>query len=394
MLRRLQTYQLVIDALIGVFFFAVTGPLTLSLVGTFTTLETGLSAGAAIVLTAVFSAALTVRRLAPPISLGLAWFAAIVQMCFALPPLPGNLAIFAILYSVAAYGSQRLYWAGLLSSGVGAVTITLYIVVPPIVRGEGSPGGTELAIGLGILISAVTTLALSWTAGALVRSIFRARDTRVAQEQAEAVAAAEAERSRIARDMHDVVAHSLAVVIAQADGARYAAHADPDAAPQALTAIASTARAALTDVRLLLGQLRHRQAEGPQPTLGDLEKLYADMRATGAVLRVDVDPAPVAEPPASVQLAVYRILQESLTNALRHGTPGPVTVALAWHADRVQVTVSNPATEPVPVARGGSGHGLIGMTERANLVGGSLTAGRNDDNEFVVSALLPLGPLS
>ena len=103
-------------------------------------------------------------------------------------------------------------------------------------------------------------------------------------------------------------------------------------AADALTTISATARSALADVRLLLTQLRHSEGTGPQPTLADLEALYAQVRAAGVELRVDVDPAPTAQPTAAVQLAVYRILQEALTNALRHGDGGPVVVRLAWHA--------------------------------------------------------------
>lgn len=114
-------------------------------------------------------------------------------------------------------------------------------------------------------------------------------------------------------------------MIAQADGARYAAVSDPGVATQALGTISTTARAALADVRLLLGQLRHSQLDGPQPTLADLEQLYAQVRAAGVDLRVDVDPAPPGIPPAAVQLAVYRVLQEALTNALRHGDQAPST---------------------------------------------------------------------
>jgi signal transduction histidine kinase len=106
-------------------------------------------------------------------------------------------------------------------------------------------------------------------------------------------------------------------------------------------------------------------------------------------LRVDVDPAPAAEPPASAQLAVYRILQEALTNALRHGSGEVVDVMLAWHPDRVQLSVRNPVAEPATPGDG-RGHGLIGMRERAQLVGGSFTAGVEGD-AFVVTATLPIG---
>ena len=122
-----------------------------------------------------------------------------------------------------------------------------------------------------MLIAAAFALLLAWTIGALVRAALRASANREAQERAEAEAVVEQERVRIARDMHDVVAHSLAVVIAQADGARYAAAADPAVATAALGTISTTARAALADVRLLLAQLRHSEGDGPQPTLADLE---------------------------------------------------------------------------------------------------------------------------
>ncbi len=191
---------------------------------------------------------------------------------------------------------------------------------------------------------------------------------------------------RIARDMHDVVAHSLAVVIAQADGARYASASDPSAATAALGTISSTARSALADVRLLLTQLRHSQGDGPQPTLADLEELYAHVRAAGVELRVDVDPAPPAEPPGAVQLAVYRILQEALTNAIRHGD-GRVAVRLAWGPERVDLEVANAMkTDAAPSA----GHGIIGMRERAQLAGGSLSA-EAVDGDFVVRATIPIG---
>ncbi|MGC4015818.1 MAG: histidine kinase [Luteolibacter sp.] len=187
----------------------------------------------------------------------------------------------------------------------------------------------------------------------------------------------EVERVRIARDMHDVVAHSLAVVVAQADGARYAASTDPDAASRALETIGSTARSALADVRLLLIQLRHSESEGPQPQLTDLEALYTQVRAAGVNLRVAVEPLPVTTPPAAVQLAVYRILQEALTNALRHGDGGTVRVETSTGSPTG--STSSSATPPplsamtVPLYRRGgsqapqpsrrteSGHGLLGM---------------------------------
>lgn len=358
----------------------------------------------ALVVTLVSAGAAAIRRLSPELALIVCWVAAILQMASGLPPLPANIAIFGVLYTTAAYGSRRTFWFGLVSSLVGAIAIAVYIVLLPFLLGQWNGSGNGSGIGTYVFATAATfasaafALLLAWTTGALVRTSLRARQNRRAQEIAEATAAAEAERTRIARDMHDVVAHSLAVVIAQADGARYAAASDPAVAAAALGTISTTARAALSDVRILLTQLRHTQAQGPEPTLADLEQLYAQVRAAGVALRVDVDPAPAGEVPAAVQFAVYRILQEALTNALRHGADAAVSVGLAWHAGGVELTVRNPVgplesglggvggERPAPESRG---HGLIGMRERAQLVGGTLEAARHGD-VFVVAAHLPI----
>lgn len=361
----------------------------------------------ALVLLLAFSGALALRRLSPGLALAICWVAAIVQMSAGLPPLPANLAIFGVLYTTAAYGTRRLFWIGFASSLAGAAAIAVYLIIPGAVQiiGSGDVGQLRTYVFAAVMtfIASALALLLAWTIGALVRSGLRARENRQAQQAAESEAAAEAERTRIARDMHDVVAHSLAVVIAQADGARYAAAADPEAASRALGTISATARAALADVRMLLTQLRHTQAEGPQPTLADLEQLYAQVRAAGVDLAVDVDPAPRGDIPAATQLAVYRILQEALTNALRHGAhggqdagapagtaEGRVDVRLAWHDDRVEMIVANALRRPMPEVAGGSrGHGLIGMRERAQLVGGTLDAGADPSGRFIVSATLP-----
>lgn len=387
MLRPLKTYQLVVDITIAVMFAAVAVPLELTY-SQFDPLVPSLTAS--VLVGVIFAAALAMRRLSPPLALGLAWLGAVVQMGFGRPPSTVDVAIFAVLYATAAYGSTAVFWAGFVSSFVGAFVITLYLAIGPYLGG-GLTWST-IPIALSILVAAVFALLLSWTVGALVRTARRARENRSAQRRAEADAVAEQERVRIARDMHDVVAHSLAVVIAQADGARYAAAADPAAATTALGTISTTARAALADVRLLLTQLRHSQGDGPQPTLADLEELYGQVRAAGVDLRVDIDPAPPGEPPAAAQLAVYRIMQEALTNSLRHGDGGPVDVRLAWHPDRVDLEVRNALTAPAGSAapEGSAGHGLIGMRERAQLAGGRLEAGATGE-DFVVSATLPIG---
>jgi signal transduction histidine kinase len=401
--RRLTTPQLVVDVSIGVVFFLIAAPIevaTTGVTGLPARFGPGLEAGLAVVIALLFSAALAIRRLSPALALGAAWTGAIVQMALGRPPSFADLAIFGVLYVTAAYGTRVVYWSGLASAILGAVVITVYLLVGPVFAAGGLSWQT-LPIALVMLVAAAFALGLSWTTGALVRTAVRARENQRAQRRAEAEAVAEQERVRIARDMHDVVAHSLAVIVAQADGARYAlaagvtdasasgaAASDPSVAAEALGTISSTARAALSDVRLLLTQLRHSQGDGPQPTLADLEQLYTQVRAAGVALAVDVDPAPPGVPPAAVQLAVYRILQEALTNALRHGGEGGVRVRLAWHPDRVGLEVRNAVGSPQ--APGGSGHGLVGMAERAKLIGGRLDAGVSGA-EFVVSATLPIG---
>jgi signal transduction histidine kinase len=355
---------------------------------------TGATSLLASVLTCLLMAvALALRRVSPGLALAVAWIAAVLQMLLGHPPIAADIAVFAVLYTTAAYGSRIVFWCGFASSIVGAIVITGYLFVVPDFAG-GRLSLSTLPLALAVLVAAGFALMLSWTIGALVRTALRARENRAAQVRAEAEAATEQERVRIARDMHDVVAHSLAVVIAQADGARYAAAADPAAATEALATISTTARAALADVRLLLTQLRHSQSPGPQPMLADLEELYAQVRAAGVELRVDVDPAPTVEPSAAVQLALYRILQEALTNALRHGDGGPVTVRLAWlptvwrGGPGVEFAVRNgvkPGNRPPE-----TGHGLMGMGERANLAGGRLDAAEAD-GDFVVTGILPTG---
>jgi signal transduction histidine kinase len=245
-------------------------------VGFWTGVDTRATLVVALILTAGFSVALGLRRWSPPLALALAWLLAVIQMTFGLPPLPGNIAIFGVLYVTAAYGTRLLFWLGFASAVAGALAITAYLILPPLIRGGWSLAGAieaNLLVGVTVFFSAALALLLAWTVGALVRTALRARENRRAQERAEAETAVEAERNRIARDMHDVVAHSLAVVIAQADGARYAAAENPGAATDALGAISTTARSALSDVRMLLTQLRHSEAAGPQPTVADLEQL-------------------------------------------------------------------------------------------------------------------------
>ena len=391
MFRRLTTHQLTVDLSVAALFAVVVAwpeflagrAVPHNVLGT-------------VLVVAFMAAAVALRRLSPGIGLVVAWFGGIIQMFLGRPPSLTDVAIFAVLYTTAAYGTRLVFWFGFGSAIAGAGVITAYLFVEPILAGEEQVTVTAAAASL---VAAMFALLLAWTAGALVRTALRAQENRIAQQWAEAEAVADQERVRIARDMHDVVAHSLAVVVAQADGARYAAASDPSVATEALGTISTTARGALSDVRMLLTQLRHSESDGPQPTLADLEQLYAQLRTTGVDLRVDVAPTSQTTPPASIQLGVYRILQEALTNALQYGGAGPVDVRLAWHAERVDLEVRNALRRGTKAqarpmrthgtSEGTRGHGIIGMRERAQLIGGRLDAFTQDD-AFVVRASLPI----
>jgi len=343
-----------------------------------------------------------IHRLSPTLALALAWATVAVQLGFGLSPDFSNAAILLMLFATAAYGTPVVKWLGLISTGVGSFVATIYLL------GQGAASSSDWsnlarevlgnlprysAIFVGGFSAGLALFVLSWSLGLLMRSLRTTRESRIAQATAEAEqldaerdVAIEQERNRIARDMHDVVAHSLAVVIAQADGARYAMTSDPEAADAALATISGTAREALGDVRILLGQLRHRQGESPKPTLVDLERLFEQMRAAGLdIVRRDAgEPEPLG---TTQQLAVYRIVQESLTNALRHGdTSQEVLVAFTWGAGSLTVSISS-AIGTTPQDKRKAGHGIDGMRERAILAGGNFFAGERG-GRFVVSSTM------
>jgi signal transduction histidine kinase len=349
--------------------------------------------------------ALGFRRFSPPIALLLSWLVALYQLYFAhIGPIAADLAILAVLYATALYGSRVVRWCGFVSIFLGALLGGIFLKwgseTPSIVglsfRLQSVADAFLILLEFGaFFVLLVALLGLPWTVGNLVRTRRVARQSRLAEQSAQLEVEAasrdviiEQERNRIARDMHDVVAHSLAVVIAQADGARYAQENDPGAVDGALTAISATARDALADVRLLLGQLRHPQTEGPQPALADLNRLLDQLRASGLTISFTTKGTPL-QLGTGQQLAVYRIVQEALTNALRHGdAKSEVVVRFEWASDELMIRVTSALLAAPATAELRLGHGLAGMKERAALVGGSLST-RVDNDHFVVMANIP-----
>ncbi|MEE6256989.1 sensor histidine kinase [Plantactinospora sonchi] len=189
-----------------------------------------------------------------------------------------------------------------------------------------------------------------------------------------------AERGRIARDLHDIVAHNLAVMVALADGAAYTAGATPERAAEAMEKVATTGRQALGEMRRLLGLLREDAVgRAPQPGLDDLDGLLAQVRAAGPRVRLSIDGVPHDRGPGA-DLTVYRIVQEALTNTLKHAGPGAqVEVRLHHHDDGVDLEVVDDGAGRPAVPTSDGGHGLAGMIERAAAYGGRVEAGPRTD---------------
>ena len=351
-----------------------------------------------------FAGALAIRRLSPSWSLGIAWAAAIVQMAALRDLQLYDTAVLGVLYSTAAHGGRVVKWLGLASAGGGALIATVYLVVlKPLTGGTSLYANPTDAFGIAMwfgasFVASLAVLVLAWTAGLLVRAVRDTREIRRREEIATRERAlaeyryvVEQERNRIARDMHDVVAHSLAVVIAQADGARFAARARPEAAVGALDTISEVARGALGDVRVLLAELRHAEPGTPQPMMGDLDALVEQVRGAGLDVRFSQSGARLALGTGH-EMAVYRIVQEGLTNALRHGDRSdPVELSLAWDDTGVAVDLVNAVRADAAASDGSQvfRHGIPGMRERAQLAGGSFRADAGEDGRFRLHARIP-----
>ena len=232
-------------------------------------------------------------------------------------------------------------------------------------------------------------------------SRLRAQDSLAAQtERAEAERARRAvleERARIARELHDVVAHHMSLIAVRAETAPYRLTGLPESARDEFSSLSEVAREALTEMRRLLGVLRHDQpaALAPQPQLTDLPALVDAARRSGVPVELSLPPA-LGQVPAGVGVCAYRIVQESLSNASQHAPGAPVTVSVTHDSGAILLRVANgPAGHSAPSGNEPRpGHGLTGMHERVALLGGSLSAAPAPGGGFVVSAVLPLGETS
>lgn len=285
--------------------------------------------------------------------------------------------IFLSMYGVGAYLGLRRSLVGLAVALV-LFSFTLFRTT------------SDLVFGLAVLCT-------PWLAGRALRSRTREnaelvdRTVELQREQQEAVvAAAAAERRRIARDLHDVIAHSVSVMVVQAAGAQEMLHQHPERTADALGSIQETGRQALTEMSTLLGILREDGEEiglAPSPGLNDLERLLEQTRTGGLPVELRVT-GPVRPVPAGIGLSVYRVVQEALTNTRKHARGARAVVCVTYSPDAIAVEVVD---DGLPSGNGyGGAQGLVGMRERVAVYGGSLSAGPRADGGYAVRALIPL----
>ena len=357
-------------------------------------------------------------------------YVVIAALCLTLlEPFPDSLAITCYppvslaAYHIGRHWRRRARFRGLILGWVGALAVTVQASLSLLYHWDDLPARIFISLMLGVLCGSIFTV--FWFLGdsrrmrELRSEEFKERARRLEYEQEqERRLAAQDERTRIAREMHDIVAHSLSSIISQADGARYAAASartaraqqagqaqqqteqaqnTPDIAEQTLELIADTARDSLTQMRSLLGLLRTDEATAyaPVPTLNDVPALVEQSRRAGLpVTFTGITGAMTRTLPQGAELAAYRTVQEALTNALKHSPGAATTVTIHWGDEGLQLRVENEAVSsaaaqhtarPVP----GSGNGLRGMSERIALYHGTLTYGLQPDGGWLVEAALP-----
>ena len=362
-------------------------------------------------------------------------YVVIAALCLTLlSPFPDSLAVTCYppvtlaAYHIGRHWTRRARFRGLILGWVGALAVTVQASLSFLYHWDDIPARIFICLMLGVLCGSIFTV--FWFLGdsrrmrELRSEEFKERARRLEYEQEqERRLAAQDERTRIAREMHDIVAHSLSSIISQADGARYAAasaqqtqqaqqaeqqteqaeqpgqaqQGTPDIAEQTLELIADTARDSLTQMRSLLGLLRTDEATAytPVPTLSDVPDLVEQSRRAGLPVTFTGITGTMARTlPQGAELAAYRTVQEALTNALKHSPGAATTVTIHWGEDGLHLWVHNgPVSSaaaqhiarPVP----GSGNGLRGMSERIALYHGTLTYGLQPDGGWLVEAALP-----
>jgi signal transduction histidine kinase len=321
------------------------------------------------------AALLTIRQRVPLVLLGLGLVGAAVE------PLRGEtghgevfgLIMLLTVYTAAAHTNGLRMW---LAAALTMATGILVLVNDPDSVGFGS------FLFFGLLFGT------PWLVGRAIRQR-RMREARLEREKAEAEAAIADERARIARELHDVVAHAISVIVLQARGGRKLLDEEPDETRRALDEIERTSSQALGEMRRLLGLLRETNDElalAPHPTLARLDDLVTRVRDAGLPVELAVEGEPTELSPG-VDLSAYRIVQEALTNALKHAGPATARVTVRYDDSGLELEISD--TGVGGANGGGTGQGLAGIRERVAVFGGDVEAGEQPEGGYLVRARLP-----
>lgn len=340
-------------------------------------------------------APLAVRRRFPVVSVVLVYLAGVpIALTGSDVSLPvGIVAVPVALYSVTLHGPRWAYRTAFISGLAGCALLSAGVVML-----SGDPTGEGFVTGTVVMFTMSMVLVTAWAFGLMRRS---RRDTIAAlldradraerERDQQALLATAAERTRIAREMHDIVAHSVSVMIALSDGATAALDRAPDRSREALHELSRTGRSALADMQRVLGALDPEGPEPMEPTETELPTIIDRFRAAGLpVTATGLDALLAAD--TSVRLALVRIVSEALTNVLRHA-PGTrsVTVTVRRADARIHAEVVDTGAS-MPGPGGGTGRGIVGMRERAALLGGHVDAGPAPHGGWRVHVTLPTGP--
>jgi signal transduction histidine kinase len=340
--------------------------------------------GVALVL--LTSAPVALRSRVPVPAFAVSMAASLVLLAMSYAQSMGGVASLLVLYSVASRCSLR---TGVMAAVVGWLALAVALLASPVDVAPTDWIGNTFVLTTGWAVGRAVATHRQNLAALQERN--RALE---AARESELRAALVEERGRLAGEMHDIVAHSLTAMTVQAAAARRLVRRDPDSAEQVLDAVQGAGRSALEELRRVLGVLTHGEHDpelGPQPGTADLPVLVERVSTAGLDVVLEQEGTPVALDPG-VDLAAYRIVQESLTNALKHAGPARVRVRLAWAADRLEICVEDDGRGAAPVAGGtprGTGRGLVLLRERAGAYGGSVQAGPRRGGGYALSATLP-----
>lgn len=326
------------------------------------------------------------RRIAPDVVMLTTGAATVTYYALGYPDTLAALGTLIALYSIAAHGNRKIAVQALIGTVIG---LSISVLV------------TELGeLTLQILISNYIIYGTAWVIGDNMRTRraytqeLEARANQLERErETQSREAVIEERRRIAREMHDVVAHTVSVMVVQAGAARRIIESKPEQARDALTSIETTGRQALTEMRRLTGVLRREEEsyKTPQPGLGYLEKLIDQTREAGLPVEVTIEGQPY-ELPQGADLSAFRIVQEALTNSLKHAGPSHASVCIKYSPNKLELRVTDDGRGAAERLSNGSvaGHGLVGMRERVAMFGGDLKSGPLPGGGYEVQATLPL----